>query len=219
MYRPVNLYCLYTCVIGSQKIKKTSSVVGYHIEMPANARLRSSGFVAGESFFLFQFVAGAPTNACLAHLWITMGLLGRSSRSTRSVGDTRRACSRLAASHSSKMPWATDEMDANPWRSRYMPWPLGYGTGASALSGLGHSKRVSQVWPKEERGRERDRPPAPNEVVTKDRTTLQMHPRPDPLRKLRRKEIGNHIGKETKKKGCTAMIRTAIDIGTVSPPG
>ena len=77
MYRPVNLYCLYTCVIGSQKIKKTSSVVGYHIEMPANARLRSSGFVAGESFFLFQFVAGAPTNACLAHLWITMGLLGR----------------------------------------------------------------------------------------------------------------------------------------------
>ena len=100
-----------------------------------------------------------------------------------------------------------------------MPYPFGYGTGASALSGLGHSKRVSQVWPKEERGRERDRPPAPNEVVTKDRTTLQMHPRPDPLRKLRRKEIGNHIGKETNKKGCTAMIRTAIDIGTVSPPG
>jgi hypothetical protein len=36
---------------------KTSSVVGYHIEMPANARLRSSGFVA---FFFFVSFGGAP---------------------------------------------------------------------------------------------------------------------------------------------------------------
>jgi len=42
---------------------RTSSVVGYHIEMPANARLRSSGFVAWEFFFCVWDVGVAPMNA------------------------------------------------------------------------------------------------------------------------------------------------------------
>lgn len=54
------------------EITETSLVVGYHIEMPANAQLRSSGFVAGEAvcvcvcfFFSFLFSGGrrvAPNN-------------------------------------------------------------------------------------------------------------------------------------------------------------
>jgi hypothetical protein len=50
------------------EITETSLVVGYHIEMPANARLRSSGFVAGEAvcaFFFSSFLCGrrvAPNN-------------------------------------------------------------------------------------------------------------------------------------------------------------
>ena len=47
-----------------QKYKMTSSVVGYHIEMPANARLRSSGFVAWEFFFVF--VASGALRKCNA---------------------------------------------------------------------------------------------------------------------------------------------------------
>ena len=40
--------------MAENEANKTSSVVGYHIEMPANARLRSSGFVA----FFFWFLSG-----------------------------------------------------------------------------------------------------------------------------------------------------------------
>ena len=47
-----HLYCLYRKKWLKNESNKTSSVVGYHIEMPANARLRSSGFVAWEFFFL-----------------------------------------------------------------------------------------------------------------------------------------------------------------------
>lgn len=36
-------------IVEENKIM-TSSVVGYHIEMPANARLRSSGFLAWKTF-------------------------------------------------------------------------------------------------------------------------------------------------------------------------
>jgi hypothetical protein len=39
--------------MAENEANKTSSVVGYHIEMPANARLRSSGFVA-----FFWFLSG-----------------------------------------------------------------------------------------------------------------------------------------------------------------
>lgn len=49
---------LYQLSISQKWLKnesnKTSSVVGYHIEMPANARLRSSGFVAWDFFFLLS---------------------------------------------------------------------------------------------------------------------------------------------------------------------
>lgn len=54
--------CLYRKKWLKMESNKTSSVVGYHIEMPANARLRSSGFVAWD-FFFFLLLSGC-SEAC-----------------------------------------------------------------------------------------------------------------------------------------------------------